>query len=145
MGTRSLTEVRNRWMGQGDYETNAVVFRHYDGYPSCHGNWLVKFLDGLHVVNGITVGDSMPKRYANGAGRLATMLVRELDRDGHDPSLLPKVASCGDHEYHYRIDIDEDMDGGTFAVTVFSGYGEKCTEEIFTGNVDEFASFIESQ
>lgn len=147
MSTRSITSIRSRW-DEGDYRTHAVVYRHRDGYLEGHGRWLHAFLGGLQVVNGI--GQDMPKRYANGPGRLASQLVAELQRDGHSPDLIGDVDDVG-QEFHYQPDVQYGEDGGMVSVTVFDGPvtffglgGEDCTNQIFTGTVAEYGEWLES-
>ena len=117
MGTRCITVIRSRWGTDGDWSTNATIYRHWDGYLEGHGRWLHDFLKDLHVVNGID--SNMPERYANGPGRLAAMLVSELQADGHDPDLVPHGSIMG-QEYHYQIDVTFG-DSGAVAITVFDG------------------------
>lgn len=135
MGTRSITEVRSSWDG-GDWETNAVIYRHWDGYPSGHGKDLYKFLEDLVVVNGLR-GDA-PETHVNGPGRLAARLVAYLQDNGHDPDLVGRVVSMG-QEFHYRIDIPFGFNGGDIQLTVF---GRDAT--IFEGSVEDFGKWLET-
>ena len=53
MGTRSLTfihEMEDEYL-KGD-KVVCVFFRHFDGYPSGHGQDLADFLNGKKLVNG---------------------------------------------------------------------------------------------
>ena len=145
MGTRSITEVKSGWNG-GAQETNAIIYRHWDGYLSGHGEWLYNFLKDLEVINGIP--GNPPPRYANGPGRLAAMMVSELQNDGHNPDLLPDGTDCG-QEYHYLVSVNFGRDGGMVTVTVFDGPmtffghgGEKCKNQIFDGTVEQFGKFL---
>ena len=150
MGTRSITTVRSRWEGQGDYETHAVIYRHFDGYLSAQGQLVYDFLNGLSIVNGIN--SDTPKRHANGPGRLAAMLVVEMEEEGVSPDLCPDTSPCG-QEFHYQIDVDYGMsDRNTATVTVFNGPitafgsgGEDCTSRLFHGTVEEFGKFLLEQ
>lgn len=149
MGTRSITEVRSRWEGKENYKTNAVIYRHWDGYLDGHGQDLLNFLNNIHVVNGIS-SRNPEGRIANGPGRLASMLVNDLFLNGHDPDLIGEVSDMG-QEYHYVVDVDFGMDGGTIKVTVYDGpmtafgFGEECTNKIFSGSVAEYSDFLKKQ
>ena len=146
MGTRCITVVRSRWESQ-DWTTNAVIYRHWDGYPESHGQWLYDFLDGLAIVNG--VGSDTPKKHANGPGRLAAQLVTRLQEDGHDPDILGcDVAEVG-QEYEYRINVAYGNRGGTIELEVFDGPmtffgvgGDQCTELLFKGTVEEWGTWL---
>lgn len=149
MGTRCLTVVRSR-QGNDPFEVHAVIYRHWDGYPEGHGKWLLDFLDGMHIVNGI--GGGMPAKYARGPGRLAAQLVSKLQQEGHEPGLLPGIASCG-QEFQYHVDVTMNWglngDAGTIEITVFNGPmtafglgGDECTNQIFKGTVSEYAEFL---
>lgn len=147
MSTRSLTVVRSRWEESEEFEINAVVYRHHDGYLKSpgHGQWLFDFLDSLCIVNGI--GGKMPAKYANGPGRLAAQLVAKRQADGHDPDLSSVVTSMG-QEFQYQIDLTYDTKG--IEVTVFDGPmtafgmgGEDCTNQIFKGTVGEYGKFLD--
>jgi hypothetical protein len=129
-GTRSTTTVRSRWAEKGRWNTHVVIYRHWDGYLDGHGRWLHDFLKGRH---------------ANGPGRLAAMLVAELQADGHNPDLLPGNGPCG-QGYHYQVDVDMESNG--LAVTVFDGpmtaFGAgDCVSEIFRGSIAEYGAFLD--
>lgn len=145
MGTRSLTVVQSRWAEGEAYETHAVIYRHWDGYPSGHGRDLAKYLEGVSVVNGKRL-DS-PETELNGPGRLAAYLVKRLHDDKHEPDLHTTRRACG-QEYEYVISVDENH---LITVEVFSGPmtafglgGENCTNRIFTGTVEAFAEFCKT-
>lgn len=151
MGTRCITEIRSRWEDETEHRTLAIVYRHWDGYLAGHGRWLHKFLDGLSVVNGI--GSNMPARFANGPGRVAAMLVADLHKDGHDPSLEHHMPDMDyGQEYHYQVDISFGTNGGTVTVRVFDGPvtffglgGEECTHRVFEGTVSEYGRFLDME
>ena len=150
MSTRCITEVRSKWVDSDcEWETNAVIHRHGDGYLDGHGKWLFDLLDGLEVINGIP--GNPPQKFVNGPGRLAALIVTELSNDGHDPNLLPNTKPVG-QEYHYRIDVIFGMNGGDILMTVFNGPmtafgggGEKCNNQLFCGNIEEYEKFLEEQ
>lgn len=151
MSTRSITSVRSRW-GVEKHAVHAHVYRHHDGYLEGQGQWLFEFLDGLALVNGI--GGNMPAKWANGPGRLAAQLVAALQKDDHSPDILGNDGNVPDvgQEFHYVIDIDHGMNGGTIAVVVFDGPvtffgggGEECKNEIFRGTVAEYGAFLKAK
>jgi hypothetical protein len=147
MGTRSITTIRSRWEKR-DWQTHAVIYRHWDGYLGGHGAFLSDFLTGRYVTNG-KAADPMS---ANGPGRLAAQLVAAMQDAGVDPDLLPTVSDVG-QEYHYQIDVQF---GGPakrefpITITVFDGPmtafgcgGDECTREIFSGTPEAFAAFVQ--
>ncbi len=143
MGARSLTVVQSRWTDGEAYETHAVIYRHLDGYPGGHGADLAKYLRGITVVNGKRL-DS-PESEINGAGRLASYLVKRLHDDKHGPDLRTSRGPCG-QEYEYVVSVEHDLqitvevfDG---PVTAFGAGGENCTNRIFIGTAKEFAEFV---
>jgi hypothetical protein len=143
MGTRSITVIRRQW-GDSKLEPIATIYRHWDGYPSVHGAWLADFLSDITLVNGISA--DTPKRYANGSGHLAAILISDLQIAGHDPKLESYGASCG-QEYTYIIDINNGLLKITVTVlsgpmTAFGAGGDECTNEIFSGSVEEFSEWI---
>lgn len=153
MSTRSITTVRSRWEREGEFNTHANIYRHYDGYLKSQGAWLHKFLDGLAVVNGIC--GKMPERYVNGPGRLTAKLIAELQNDGHDPDIMPREGDVG-QEFHYVVDVEFGDHGSQknypVTVTVYDGPvtffgkgGDGCTNQIFKGSVREFGDFLETQ
>jgi hypothetical protein len=142
MSTRSVTTVRSRWDGKEDFKTHARIYRHWDGYPQCHGKWLHDFLEGMVVVNGLT-GDEPPK-HANGPGRLAAQITAALLDDDHGPDLLNHDGDCG-QEYEYRISVDFGLRGGTMVIEVFDGPICEDAGRLFEGTVEEFGAWIDSQ
>lgn len=145
MSTRCITTVRSRWPEQ-EWETLAVIYRHSDGYPAGQGALLFGFLNNLQVVNGIT--GNMPKRYVNGPGRLASLLVCHMQAEGHSPSLMGAVVDCG-QEFHYQVNIEYGSNGGEVSVAIFDGPvtffgmgGGACKNEIFNGSVEAMGAFL---
>ncbi len=145
MGTRCLTVVQSRWTEGEAYETHAVIYRHWDGYPRAHGQDLARYLDGVCVTNGKRL--NAPETEINGPGRLAAYLVQRLCDEGHEPDLLSSRGACG-QEYEYVISVDENLlitvevfDG---PMTAFGSGGEKCNNRIFAGTVKAFAEFCEN-
>lgn len=68
MGTRSLTVFQ-----ETDGTEIAVMYRHFDGYPTGHGDELARFLAGFKIVAGLGTGDKAP--VANGIACLAAQVV----------------------------------------------------------------------
>lgn len=148
MGTRSLTVVRSRW-DEGEFDTLAVIYRHWDGYPSQHGKDLLDMLKRVRVVNGLC-SDQQDSDvvYCNGPGELAAFIVSEMRAGGNNPSLMTHdPLECG-QEFVYRIDV---TCGDTIEIevvvfdgpmTFFGGGGEDCTREIFRGTVEQYGEFI---
>jgi len=146
MGTRSITTVTHKW-DNDEPRVDATIYRHWDGYPTCHGRWLADFLRDAVVTNGKV---DEPKHF-NGPGRLAAGICAQLQADEHDPDLVEAGAVMG-QEYEYRVHVDYGMSGGKVSVTVFDGPmtmfgggGEDCNNQIFSGTVKEFEAFIQSE
>ena len=78
MGTRSLTVMQDE-----DGDEIAVLYRHWDGYPTGHGVALKEFLSDLTVVNGLG-GDDAERRVANGADCLAAQIVAHFKEGAGD-------------------------------------------------------------
>lgn len=131
MSTRCLTRVF-----EGDEEV-ACIYRHHDGYPAGHGQELRDFVSELRVVNGYCSAATIPmSRMANGAGRMAAMIV--IAFADNDVSLCLPGATCGeDYEYHVKcptiemidaLKSDRNFDGLPATVegyAVHGGYGDK--------------------
>lgn len=154
MGTRSITTVRSRWNGEGEFDLHATVYRHYDGYLSGHGAWLADFLKDLKVTNGKQLDDDENK-YVNGPGRLAARLVSAMQADDLEPDLMPHGIDCG-QEFLYQVDVEFGMDwdrkGIPVNVAVFDGPmeffgngGDQCTNKVFEGTVAEYCEFISKE
>lgn len=146
MGTRSITQIRSKWETTDVYKDHCVIYRHWDGYLEGHGRYLYNFLKGINLVNGLTPGQK--RRVVNGPGRLAAALTHDLHKDGHDPDIIGSVADVG-QEFHYVIDVDYGISGGTIKITVFDGPmtafglgGDECTNKIFIGTIEDFGRFI---
>lgn len=141
MGIRSLTIVKSRW-DEGDWQTNAIIYCSGGGYPDAHGKDLAAFLDGLHLVNGIS--PETPRKHANGPGRLAAQLVAFLSDVGHDPDLMAKHVNCW-HEYEYHIMCQFGAGGGTVDVTVYDGpvlEGKETPRVLFIGTSADFINWV---
>lgn len=141
MSTNSVTRVRSRWTEKEDeYKVHARIYRHWDGYPECHGKWLYDFLDGMVVVNGLTGKE--PVKYANGPGRLAAQITAALVKDGHQPDLLSSDYSGLDFEY--QVSVDYGAAGGAIIVEVFNGSIYDEASPLFKGTVAEFGAWLDT-
>ena len=147
MGTRGLTIVQSKWESEEEFKPIATIYRHFDNYVKSHGQDLFDFLDGLILVNGIP--PNPPKRFANGAGRLASQVVVYLEKVGAYPDLMEHGAVCGqEYEYYVNCNMREMsisivvMDG---PITAFGLGGESCNGKIFSGTVKEFGEWVASR
>jgi len=138
-----MTVVTHDWDG-GDIQHNATIYRHWDGYLGGHGRWLADFLKEVVVTN----GEHGKLNHFNGPGRLASGIVSALQIDGHNPDLMDQGSVVG-QEYEYRVHVNYGNAGGEIGVqvldgpmTFFGGGGEECTNEVFSGTVDEFNAFV---
>lgn len=136
MGTRSLTFV---------YDGNKPIvnlYRQYDGYPTGHGAELAEFLDGFHIVNGITSRE--PTRTANGMGCLAAQVVAHF-KDSVGGFYIHSVdaTECGqDYEYHvYQKDKELRVRVTDRGCNMFGLTMSDTNEGIFDGTVAEFVTF----
>ena len=138
MGTRSLTFVY-------DGETPIInMYRQYDGYPSGHGAEIAEFLSQFEMGNGIPVGKTFEKKYANGMGCLAAQLVSNFKQEAGQFYLYPTSAvDCGqDYEYH----IYQGTEGLRVRITdrgcnMFGLTMSDKNDAIFDGSLAEFTSF----
>ena len=130
MGTRSLTRIFD-----GDKEI-ACIYRQCDGYPSCHGVALSKFILSGKFVNGISFRDT--GRIFNGMGCFAAQLVGYLkgDKAGGIYLYAPGTSDVWE-EYVYEVRGGL-VDGGPVPVNVrVVGYGD----QVFDGTPVEFDEF----
>lgn len=96
MSTRCLTRVF-----EGDTEI-LCLYRHCDGYPDGHGQELIDFAATKRVVNGHSSRSKLTRsQAANGAGRLAAMLVAAFADD--DVSVYPVGSDDCWEEYEYHV------------------------------------------
>jgi hypothetical protein len=133
MGTRSLTFVKNE-----DNEPIINMYRQYDGYPSGMGVDLLEFLDGLHMVNGIRVGEK--KRIANGVHCLAAQLVSHFKADAGGIYLYPTTDTNCWQEYEYHIQLVENSKGKE--VLHIKVYDNAESKWLFQGTIRRFKNWI---
>lgn len=130
MGTRSLTYVFN-----DNNEPIVCMYRQFDGYPSCHGLELAKFLNSGEVVNGLPLNSK--SRLFNGMGCLAAQMVDEFKNDSGGIYLHAPVLNRDDwQEYEYHVSENKVIVySGTFSEgkVIFDGcwnmFAEFCSEE----------------
>jgi len=121
MGTRSIINVYD------ESEKILSLYGQYDGYPSGVGRDLADFLNGMQLVNGISIGEN--KRIANGMGCLAAQLVCNFKKT---PGSF-YIVSCKDfdHWQEYTYDLYAEK----VRVMNYSG------EVIFLGSWKDFSDF----
>lgn len=98
MGTRSSTIFYAE-----DGDEIAVLFRHYDGFPSTHGLKLAKFLSGLKIVVGAPMEDVPIGTVANGMTDLAAQVVAHFKTIAGNVYLYPPRIRFVDDEYRYYV------------------------------------------
>ena len=142
MGTRSLTIVE----GEEGAEI-CVLYRQYDGYPTGHGAKLKSFLEGIRIVNGLSLGND--ERVANGMDCLAAQIVAHFKKEPGGFYLHPAgTRDCGE-EYIYTVYLKKgegDQAGELYlklqagAVTFFGLPGTKQDNMpvIFDGSIKDF-------
>ena len=95
MGTRSVTRVF-------DGETQlCAIYRQMDGYPLGMGEDLKSIAGNIRVVNGAMMDDGPDT--INGAGRVASRVISELEKLGVGPRLIPIDTEVCGQEYEYHI------------------------------------------
>ena len=126
MGTRAIAFVY-------DYDEPVVaLYSQYDGYPSGYGLDIAKFLDGMTLVNGLSINDS-GKKIANGFGCLGAQLVVNFKTDAGGFYLYPPKADVdAGQEYEYHIYENE---------VIVKDYDHKI---LFNGSWQEFLKFCEN-
>ena len=120
MGTRSTVKFYD-----GDKNFIGGVYQQYDGYPSCVGLELAKFIKSKTLVNGFS-GDI--KDLANGLGCLGAQYIAKI-KVGVGGVYLTNQEDT--QEYDYVVNYDND-----FNVTI--------EVDNFKGNVDEFIEYCQS-
>ena len=99
MGTRSLTRFIEIWPGH-DERAIGAMYRQFDGYVSGHGRDLANFLNGMHLVNGLSAGQ--PERKANGVGCLGAQVIAHF-KAAQDTGSIYLAAVEDDQEYTYEV------------------------------------------
>lgn len=151
MGTRSLTVV----LGNNDTEL-ATIYRHWDGYPSAHGQDLKDWFANCEIVNGLTAGQD-PSKIINGLERLASKIVARLEKAGNDPAILKTGSRERGEEYIYALSCHGNRQKyecpiGPIRLRIYAGPitafgfgGEHCTNLIYDGLLADFDPEAEEQ
>lgn len=143
MGTRHLTVVYNK-----DGTEIINMYGQYDGYPGGHGIDLAEFLDGMRIVNGLSMDDD---KIANGMCCLAAQVIAHFKREaGGFYMQAPGVRDVGE-EFIYHI---TNKDGYPnikltkgpvtfFGVSSLDAQGKHADEVVFDGSPKEFIEWVE--
>jgi|21_taG_2_1085346.scaffolds.fasta_scaffold02924_6 hypothetical protein len=131
MGTRSVTYIHE--MESLDEGVVCGFYRHFDGYPSGHGQDMANWLKDKKLVNGIG-SDFDPSYMFNRAGAMSVKFVNHIQNVAGAEMIFERDADVGqDCTYHiwYRndkfwIQID---DGNLIEAVNFNG--EKIEEELY--------------
>ena len=110
MGTRCLTVFKDE-----DDKEICVLYRQFDGYPSCHGKELKAFLKNKKIVNGYNLDDEQNGNF-NGMGCLVAQVIayfklgNNVDpKSGYKPTVIGGFyifpANSRDHweDYVYYV------------------------------------------
>lgn len=127
MSTRSITTVKDERGG-----TYASMYRQYDGYPEGHGKELAAFLAPITIINGISQGQDVLGRFANGPGCLAAQMVKHFKDAVGGIYLIPPG---GTEEYNYTMTVYNDY-------TVMVEVRDRA-EQLFFGDIDAFAAYCD--
>jgi len=127
MGTRSLIYFK-----ETSGEAVACIYQQFDGYPSCVGLELAKFLTGITIINGISGGqDVLGKfgKFANGMGCLAAQFIAtQKNRVGGLYMISTEEPQDAGQDYEYHVYPDK---------VVVRDYDS----QIFSGDHEQFLAF----
>lgn len=140
MGTRSVTNVVDE-----DGDIYVSLYRQYDGYPDGHGKELAEFLKGAEIGNGI--GANPSPGFFNGVGDLACRLVTFFKEDHGTIGNFYLLPPKGDNTQEFNYTVTginpgfsfNDASNGEVFVKV-----DSYSSELFSGTVEEFASWVET-
>jgi hypothetical protein len=104
MGTSSITHIYEMPMNHKNENVNeeyivCSCFRHWDGYPSNHGQNLVDFLKNKKLVNGIGGNFNKDTMY-NRAGTMAVKLMNHIQDLSGCEVVPPNTNWDVDYTYH---------------------------------------------
>jgi len=134
MGTRSNTLVYDEYHGNDSAVQILNLYRQHDGYVEGHGAELLKFLEPMTIVNGITTGLT---NIANGSGCLAAQMVSHFKKKVGDFYIMAPLGEDEfDNDYTYKIYVS----GGPVYISIEVFYWD---DLVFSGNVLEFKEFVE--
>ena len=133
MGTRSNTVIYDEYHGNGSAVEILNLYRQMDGYIEGHGVDLLKFLEPITIVNGITTGMT---NIANGSGCLAAQLVAHFKNGVGGFYIQTPMGDENENDYTYKIYVS----GGPVYISMQVWHWD---DLIFSGNVPEFKKFVE--
>lgn len=110
MGTRSITHIHemrdDQWIGNEE-KIVCSFFRHWDGYPSGHGQDLADWLKDKGLKNGIG-SDFVKGKHFNRSGSMAIHLCAQIDEIS-GCEIIPTGSTTGDYiDYTYHIYFRDD-------------------------------------
>lgn len=126
MSTRAIVRIID------EEEPLVNIYRSIDGHPDTFGTQLFKFLDGLEIVSGFSIGASNA-RSVNGAPDLAALLVKELKEGPGGLYIYPPTNNDLGQEFEYHILVM----GHEILVRAFDYNGGG----MFRGTVEEFGEY----
>lgn len=136
MGTRSLTIIEQ--VGGAEI---CVLYRQYDGYPTGHRAELKSFLEGIQIVNGLSLGNQ--KRMANGMDCLAAQLIAHFKKEPGGFYLHPAgTRDCGE-EYIYTVYLDSGklmirVEAGSVTFFGLPGTRQVNMPTLYDGEIESF-------
>ena len=140
MSTSALITVQSRWDITESWNTHALIYVHHNGYLKGIGEFLCRYLSGLHVVNGIL--EMMPAKSINGPGELAAELVGQLYLGRDQPDLCPVNGRNTEAEYEYILRFKYDDE--SWQVEICVKHVQSLTL-LFVGTTGEFRVFLGEQ
>ena len=122
MSTRSTTHFKGY-----DGETEAILYRHCDGYIACAGADLLEFLDGVRKQAQADAEGKGGGFWSTGAGRSGLASAYVVWAAENDIQAEIMRADPGDIQYRYSVARGEEQ--GTYKVTVDERIGYTDTWE----------------
>lgn len=133
MGTRSITHIIGDEFGRR--VTLCTIYRQYDGDYHGHGKDVAAFLAERTMVNGYG-GDKM---VFNGAGDLATQLIRHLKEDGPgNVYLMEPGANDVGEEYAYTVEAKNHREVVLSAESIYD-------EDGFSGSPADYLKWLREE
>lgn len=106
MGTRSITHVHQMESMENGENVVCSFFRHWDGYPTGHGQDLANWLKGKKLTNGIGA-DFDPNTMFNRAGTMAIKLANHI-QDLSGAEMIPTGGDDMWEDFTYDIYYRDD-------------------------------------
>lgn len=118
-----------------------VMYRHYDGYPKCHGKALAFFLKALYEMDNIVFSEN--RRIISGMEYLAPHYIAALTSSHFrkDVHLYPPWTRGLGEEYIYVVSLDSD---DTPVITLYEKDTKK-KNKIFSGTTYAFIEWLGPQ